>query len=137
MARSDPRRRWDSSEPGDDRGIPAAARREFERRGELVRIELELERGSLESLMLLLEVRHGEQTIDEAVREAVRWLLAREARSIVEVEAIEARRRERERREAASIAYSREERDVVDQEQVLELGLEIAKRKRNPPGGVV
>jgi hypothetical protein len=104
-----------------------ALRREFERRGELVTVELELERGSVESLRLLLEHRHGAQTIDETVREAVTWLLAREARSIVELEAIQGRRREKDRREAEAIAHSREERDRVSEASSVQDALAIAR----------
>lgn len=108
---------------------------EFDRRGELVLLELELELGTLERLQLLLEFRRGRQTVDQVVREAVRWFLAREARSIVELEAIEARRRELARLEAEAIGLTRAERDVLDEAAAVERALAIARRQK-PAGGV-
>jgi uncharacterized membrane-anchored protein YjiN (DUF445 family) len=102
-------------------------RGEFERCGELVLVEVQLERGSLESLQLLLAHRFGEKTIDEAVQEAVRWLLAREARAIVDLQAIQTRRAERDRREADAIAHSREERDRVSEASSVQDALAIAR----------
>jgi hypothetical protein len=111
--------------------------REFARRGRLVALELELERGSLESLQLLLEHRFGEKTIDEVVQEAVRWLLAREARAIVELEAILGRRAEREVREAEAVAYSRAERDRRSETESVQRAIAIARGSKDPPGDVV
>jgi len=129
MANKRPRRSkpsdYDVSEPGWMEGLPLAVRRDYVRRGQLVRVEVELELGSVEQLQQLLEYRHGEKTLDEVVREAVTWLLAREARSIVELQGIQARRAEAVRRENEAIAHTRAERDVVDQEHVLEQALSI------------
>lgn len=75
-------------------------------------------------------MRHARRraTRSEVVREAVGWLLAREAMRLVRGRDVDARKAEDARREAEAIAHTRAERDVVDQEDELEQALSIAQK---------
>jgi hypothetical protein len=98
---------------------------------ELVRVTLRLDRRALDDLAVLLEHRHSPKSRSAVVREAITWLRAREAASIVQLRGIESRKAEAAQREAEAVGYSRQERDERDQEHELDAALEIAKTTRS------
>jgi Arc/MetJ-type ribon-helix-helix transcriptional regulator len=114
-------------------GTPRRVTEAFER-SDFVRVTLVLDRRVLEDLELLLEHRHGARSRSEVVREAIRWLRAREAASIVQLRGIQERKADAAAREAEAIAHSRAERDVRDQEHELVHALAIAVNES--PDGV-
>ena len=92
-------------------GVPARVSEEFERRGELVRVTVLLERGALEDLQALCSHHYGRQSRSDVVRRAVRALLAREAAQVLRARDIDRRRAERAEEEARAIAVARADRD--------------------------
>ncbi len=120
-----------------DRRAPnREAQQEFDRREEWVRAVVVLRRGQIEDLELLVRHRNPKANRSQIVRDAVGWLLAREAMQLIRARDIESRQAEREAREAEAIAYSRREREARDQERELSLARAIVKAASNPPGGV-
>lgn len=111
------------------RGTPKRVVDEAARRSERVRVVVWLERGQIEDLQVILSVRRGRVTRSAVVREAVGWLLAREANSLVRHRQVAARRRQREAEEARAVRLSRAEREDVEAERVRELALEIARHR--------
>lgn len=112
------------------KGVPSRGGRvidEFKRRSEPVRVVVTLDRGQLEDLETIVRYRRPKANRSEVVREAIRWLLAREALQIVRGSGIEARKAERAAREAEAIQYSRQEREQRDQEHEIENALAIAQ----------
>jgi metal-responsive CopG/Arc/MetJ family transcriptional regulator len=108
------------------RGTPRRVTVEFDRRGELVRVSVLLERGALEDLQALLSARHGQQSRSQAIREAVRLLLAREALQVLRGRAINRRRAQRAAVDARAAAQSREHRDQEDVQRLIEAALRVA-----------
>ena len=113
--------------PGRAQRRPRIAQNEFERRNEAVKIMVTLDRGQLEDLEALSRVRHGPRSRAALIREAVGWLIVREAAQIVRGERVDKRRAVLAEREADAIAFSREERDQFDQARELDTALAIAR----------
>jgi hypothetical protein len=117
------------------RGIPKPVTEEFDRRGERVRVVVWLDRGQVEDLELLLRHRRRVRTKSAAVREAVAWLLAREAATLVRWRDADERRQRREAEERWAIEVAREERERCEAQAVLDEALWIAKRTDEHDGG--
>lgn len=115
------------------RGLPRRASEEAARRSQLVRVSVRLELGALEDLELLMRYRHPGLSRAAVIREAVTWLRAREAASLVRYRDVDDRRRRRAREEARALALSRQERDQGDAADRLAAALAIA---RGPTKGV-
>lgn len=116
-------------------GTPRRVSAEFDRRGELVAVRVWLERGQLEDLELLLRHRGRARTKSAAVREAVAWLLAREAATLVRWRDWEERQRVKEAEERWAIETSREERRRHEEAAMVEEARQIVERHK-PTGGV-
>jgi hypothetical protein len=112
-------------------GTPKRVTDEFERRGELVRVTVRLERGVLEDLQVLCRHHYGDRTRAAVVRRAVGLLLAREAVQVARGYAIERRRAEKSAEEARAIAIAREDRDQEQGAATLAGALRIAGLKRD------
>lgn len=110
------------------RGTPRRVTDEHQRRGELVRVVLRLERGAVEDLEVLCRHHYGDRSRSAAVRRAVEWLLAREAAQVVRAHELDRRRAEREAEEARAIALSRARRDEERAAATLDGALTIAQR---------
>ena len=81
------------------------------RRSETVKVLVSLNRGQIEDLELIGRYRHGQRSRSVLVREAVGWLLAREAMSLVRYRDTENRRKQREALEAQALIISSTERE--------------------------
>jgi hypothetical protein len=108
------------------KGTPRRVTQEHERRGELVRVTVQLERGALEDLEVIVRARRRGLTRSAVVAEAVGWLLAREAGALVRERAVEQRRARREHEAARAAAQSREDCDEEDRLATVSKALELA-----------
>jgi hypothetical protein len=118
-------------------GTPQRVTDEFERRGELVRVTVSLERGALEDLEALCRHHYGAGNRSETVRRAIALLLAREAAQVVRARSIERRHAERAAEQERALLLARDERDRDQTQATLSDALGIAKRNEHPPRGVV
>jgi len=109
------------------RGTPRRVAEEFHRRGELVRVTLHLERGTLEDLEVLSRHHYGCASRSEVIRRAVTLMLAREAVQVIRGHGIDRSRAEKAAEEARELAFSAEQRDRQDAAVTLTGALDIAK----------
>lgn len=92
-------------------GIPTTVTTKIRHRSEVVKVLITLDRGQLEDLELIGQYRHGQRSRSVLVREAVSWMLAREAMSLVRYRDAERKRREREALDAQALILSSTERE--------------------------
>lgn len=109
------------------RGVPRRVTQSFKRASQPVRVVVTLSQGELEELELLVHCRSPKATRSEVVREAIGWMLAREATRLVRYRTIEAKRAEQERMAAEALAFKRQQRDVWDAEHERTLALALAR----------
>lgn len=100
-----------------------------QQRSEQVKVLITLNRGQLEDLELLGRYRHGQRSRSILVREAVGWLIAREAMSLVRYRDAEVRRRRREAEEARALIVPSSERQRQQLQETLAEARRIARSK--------
>ena len=114
------------------KGTPRRITEESGRRNETVKVLVTLYRGQLEDLELIGRYRHGERARSLIVREAVSWMLAREAMSLVRYRDCEERRRQKEAEEARALIISSTERERQKLQDILAEARRIASRQPSP-----
>jgi hypothetical protein len=92
-------------------GTPHQPTERAKHRNEMIKVLITLNRGQLEDLELIGRYRHGQRSRSVLVREAVGWLVAREAMSLVRYRDAEVKRKQREAEEARALIISSTERE--------------------------
>ena len=96
-----------------------------------IRVVVWLDAGSLERLETIVRHRRGPRSRSAVVREAVGWLLAREAAWLLRQQAAEDGRRRREADLQLALAIPRQQRDELDVQAAIAAALRlVADRAR-------
>lgn len=95
---------------------------------DLVRIHLVLDREALEDLERLMRFRHGEVSRSEVVREAIRWLRAKEASWLLRARHQEELQERRRAELEAARGMGAIERERLAEEETLRRALLIVEK---------